>query len=75
MGDEVELQTLERNKILLNVPEGTESGKVLKIMGKGIPHFNSYGRGNMYVELVVRTPRKLNKKQKELLEKLREEGL
>jgi len=75
LGDEIEIPTLERMKILLKVPSGTESGKILRISGKGIPHFSGYGRGNLYVELVVKTPKKLTKKQKELLEKLKEEGM
>lgn len=75
LGDEVEIPTLEKAKILLKVPQGTESGKVLRISSKGIPHFSGYGRGNMYVELVVNTPKKLTKNQKELLEQLRKEGL
>jgi molecular chaperone DnaJ len=75
LGDEVEITTLEGKKILLKIPAGTESGKVLRISGKGIPHFSGWGRGNMYVELVVKTPKRLTKKQKELLERLREEGL
>ncbi len=75
LGDEIELPTLEGTKILLKVPQGIESGKILKISGKGIPHFSSYGRGNLYVELIVKTPKKLTKRQRELLEKLKEEGL
>lgn len=75
LGGEVEIPTLDGKKILLQVPEGTESGKVLRISGKGMPHFGGYGRGNLYVELIVKTPKKLTKKQKELLEKLKEEGI
>jgi len=75
LGDEIEVPTLEGKKILLTVPAGTESGKVLRISSKGIPHFSGYGKGNLYVELVVKTPKKLTKKQKELLEKLKEEGI
>jgi len=75
LGDEVELLTLEGENLLLKVPSGTESGKVLKISGKGTPHFSSYGRGSMYIELIVKTPKKVSKKQKELLEKLKEEGI
>jgi len=75
LGDEMEVQTLEGKKILLNIPVGTESGKVLRISGKGIPHFSGYGQGNLYVELIVKTPKKLTKKQKELLEQLRKENL
>jgi len=75
LGGEVEVSTLEGTNILLNVSQGIESGKVLKISGKGVPRFSGYGRGNMYVELIVKTPKKLTKKQKELLEKLKEEGM
>ena len=75
LGDKVEIPTLESKKISLKVPIGTESGKVLRISGKGIPHFSGYGRGNLYVKLIVKTPKHLTKKQKELLEKLKEEGI
>jgi molecular chaperone DnaJ len=75
LGDEVEIKTLEGKKILLKVPAGIESGKILRISGKGIPHFSGQGRGNLYVKLIVKTPKKLTKKQRELLEKLKEEGI
>lgn len=75
LGDEVELLTLDNKKILLKVPPGTESGKMLKISGKGIPRFSGYGKGNLYIALIVKTPKKLNRKQKELLRKLQEEGI
>jgi len=79
LGDEIEIKSLDDPKgtpnILLEVPAGTESGKILRISGKGIPHFGGYGRGNLYIELKVKTPKKLSKKQKELLDELRKEGL
>jgi molecular chaperone DnaJ len=79
LGDEIEISTLEGKNILLKIPAGIESGKILRISGKGIPHFSGPrgypGRGNLYVELVIRTPKRLTKKQKELLEKLKEEGI
>ena len=75
LGDEIEVPTLEGPKIFLTVPSGTESGKILRISGKGIPRFSSHGRGNLYVQLEIKTPKKINKKQRELLEKLKEEGL
>lgn len=75
LGAEIETPVLEGGNILLKVPEGTETGKVLRISGKGIQHFSGYGRGNLYVELVVKTPKRLNRKQKELLERLKEEGI
>lgn len=83
LGDEIEIETLDGSissprggkKISLKIPDGTESGKILRISGKGIPRFSNYGRGNLYVELIVKTPKKLTKKQKELLERLKEEGI
>ena len=75
LGDEIEVPTLEGVKLLLMVPRGTESGKILRISGKGIPHFSAAGRGNLYAELILKTPKKLTKKQKELLEQLRKENL
>lgn len=75
LGDEIEVKSLEGTNILLEVPSGTESGKVLRISGKGIPHFGGYGRGHLYIELRVKTPKKISKRQKELLDELKKEGL
>lgn len=75
LGDEVEVKNLDGTSILLEVPAGTESGKIFKISGKGIPHFNGYGRGNLYVELKIKTPKKLSKEQKKLLDELKKQGL
>jgi len=75
LGDEIEIKALEGTGLLLEVPEGTESEKVLRISGKGIPHFNGFGRGNLYVEFRVKTPKKLSREQKKLLDELRKQGL
>jgi len=75
LGDKIEIPTLEGEKILLKIPKGTQSGDILRIPQKGIPHFRSSGRGSLYVKLVIKTPKRLTEKQKELLEKLKKEGL
>jgi molecular chaperone DnaJ len=75
LGDEIEILLLDKTKILLSVPEGTESGKVLRISGKGISHFGGYGRGNLYVELRIKTPKKLTREQRKALEELKNQGL
>jgi molecular chaperone DnaJ len=75
LGAEIEAPTIEGSKIILKVPEGTESGKVLRISNKGVPHFSGYGRGHLYYELIVKTPKKLSRRQKELLEELKKEGI
>jgi len=75
LGAEIEVPTIEGTKILLTIPQGIESGKVLKVSGKGIPHFSGLGRGSMLVEIEVVTPKKLTKEQKELLGRLKNQGL
>ena len=75
LGGELDVPTLEGKNILLKIPAGTESGKILRVSNKGLPHFSGYGTGNLYVVLEIKTPKKLNKKQKDLLEKLRQEGV
>lgn len=56
----------------LDVPEGTQSGRVLRIVNKGIPHLNNYGRGDEYVVLKVVTPTGLGEEEKELLRKFQD---
>ncbi|MBI1971481.1 MAG: molecular chaperone DnaJ [Candidatus Wildermuthbacteria bacterium] len=75
LGDDIQVPTLGGQNITLTIPAGTESGKVFRVPEKGIPHYGRLGRGNMYVELKVQTPKKLTKEQKDLLEKLKEKGL
>lgn len=75
LGGEVEIPTLEGKNVILKIPAGSSPGKVLRLSGKGIPHFRGFGRGHLYVELQIKTPKRLTKKQRELLNKLRSEGL
>ena len=75
LGGKIEIKTLGGGAILLEIPKGLESGKILRVSQKGIPHFGGHGKGNLFVEILIKTPQKLNRKQKELLEKLKEEGL
>jgi molecular chaperone DnaJ len=75
LGAEVEIETLEKTKLILSVSAGTESGKILRISGKGIPHYGGYGKGNMYVELRIKTPKKLTKEQKRAIDELSKSGL
>ncbi len=75
LGDEIDIPTLDGKKVSLRVPAGSQSGKILRLPRKGIPHFSSFGVGDMYVQLEVQTPKKLNRKQKELFKELKEQGL
>ncbi|MDD5753086.1 MAG: molecular chaperone DnaJ [Candidatus Pacebacteria bacterium] len=75
LGDKISIPSLEGKNIIMKIPQGIDSGKIMKISGKGIPHFRGLGKGDMYVQINIDTPQKLTKKQKDLLEELRREGL
>ncbi|MBI4359175.1 MAG: molecular chaperone DnaJ [Candidatus Nealsonbacteria bacterium] len=75
LGDEVEITNLAKEKIILVIPAGSEPGKMLRLSGQGIPHFRGKGQGNLYVHLDIKIPQRLSPKQKELLKKIREEGI
>jgi molecular chaperone DnaJ len=56
----------------IRIPEGTQSGREIKLKGKGVPHLNSHGKGDLIVEVRVATPSKLSKTQRDLLKQLSE---
>lgn len=72
LGTEIEVPTLE-GKAKLKIPAGTQPETVLRMKGKGIPHLNLYGVGSQNVKVVVQVPKKINKKQKELLKQFQNE--
>lgn len=67
LGCEIEVPTLD-GKVSMKIPEGTQSGKIYRLRGKGIPSLQGYGRGDQLVVVKVETPTNLSGKQKELLE-------
>jgi molecular chaperone DnaJ len=69
LGAEISVSTLE-GEHTLKVPEGTQSGTTLRIRGKGVPVLNGRGKGDLFVEVRVQTPSKLNKRQRELMQEL-----
>jgi molecular chaperone DnaJ len=73
LGCELEVPTLD-GKVRMKVPAGTQSGKTLKLTGKGFPSLQGYGRGDQLVVLRVETPTKLTARQRELLEEFSREG-
>jgi molecular chaperone DnaJ len=54
----------------LQIKPGTEAGEVITLKGKGVPHLRASGRGDLHVHVQVKTPKKLSKEQKDLLERL-----
>jgi molecular chaperone DnaJ len=67
LGGEFEAPTIDGGKTRVKVPEGTQSGRRFRLQGKGMPVLRSRQVGDMYVQIVVETPQKLTKKQRDLL--------
>jgi molecular chaperone DnaJ len=72
LGATLLVETLEgREK--LKIPEGTENGTLFKLKGSGMPKIHGSGSGDLYVRIQVKTPKRLNKRAKLLLEELQRE--
>ena len=71
LGGEVEIETLDGPE-RLGIEAGTESGTVLRLKGKGVPHLQRRGRGDLFVTLHIVTPRDLSKEERSLLQRLAE---
>ena len=72
LGDKIQVPTLD-GKVEYEVPEGTQTGTVFRLKGKGIPKLKSDVRGDQYVKVTVEIPKKLNEKQKELVREFAKE--
>jgi molecular chaperone DnaJ len=68
LGTTIDVPTLD-GPLRMKIPSGTQSGKVFRLRGKGVPALNGSGRGDQHVRVVVETPAHLNREQRELLEK------
>ncbi len=69
LGAKVEIPTVS-GKARITIDSGTQSGKLVRLRGKGLPSVNSYGTGDQIVHINVWTPKKLNKDEKKMLEEL-----
>lgn len=70
LGTSAEIPTVT-GKVKITIEPGTQSGKVLRLKGKGVPNIHGYGTGDFLIYCNVWTPQKLSKEEKELLEKLK----
>jgi molecular chaperone DnaJ len=72
LGGSVEVPTLDGGQARITLPEGTQTGKQFRLRGKGMPSLQQSGfgagNGDLYIQVMVETPVKLSKKQRELLE-------
>ncbi len=67
VGGDIEVPTIDGGKTKVKVPEGTQSGRRFRLQAKGMPVLRARQHGDMYVQVIVETPQKLTKKQRELL--------
>lgn len=68
LGAHIEVPTLD-GKVKMKIPPGTQSGKVFRLKGKGIPRLQGTGRGDQHVRVAIETPTELTREQRELLER------
>jgi len=73
LGAEMEIPTLNGKK-KISIPKGTESGEIFRIKGEGFPRLKGYGRGDQLVQVIVKTPKNLTKRQEEILREFEEGG-
>ncbi|MEK7082154.1 MAG: molecular chaperone DnaJ [Patescibacteria group bacterium] len=73
LGDAAEVGTLD-GAIRLKIPEGTQSGDILRVRGKGAWRASGYGRGDLLIEIRVEVPKRLSRRAKDTVRSLAEEG-
>ena len=74
LGADIELDgVFVDEKVLVRIPEGCQNEQVVRVKGMGMPRLNSDIRGDMYVHISVLIPKKVTKKQRELLKKVADE--
>jgi molecular chaperone DnaJ len=73
LGGTVEVSTPE-GPVSLKIPAGTEDGKLLRIKGRGAPRLKGTGKGDVLARIRIEVPKKVSKKQRELLEQLQQAG-
>ncbi|MEK0084565.1 molecular chaperone DnaJ [Benzoatithermus flavus] len=74
LGGQVEVPTIEGRRVRIAVPAGTQTGKQIRLRGKGMTELHGHNRGDMFVEIVVETPVNLTKRQQELLREFEKAG-
>ena len=74
LGGHVDVPTIDGGKTRVRVPEGTETGKQIRLKSKGMPMLRSKAVGDMYIQVEVETPKSLSRRQRELLEEFERES-
>ncbi|MBU0986542.1 MAG: J domain-containing protein [Proteobacteria bacterium] len=75
LGTSISVPTLSQKELSLKIPPGTKHKTKMRLSNHGLPHMNGKGQGDLYVYIQVKMPKKLNEKQKKLVEQLAHTGL
>ena len=73
LNKKISIPTISGEKLNIEIPKDFDVKNNLRIGGEGMPRLNSFGRGDLIVELTIKTPKKLSPKAKKLLEELEKE--
>lgn len=74
LGAEIEVPTIDGKKAKMKIPEGTESGQVFRLKGHGMPYLGAYGKGDQHVVVKIEIPKKITRRQRELIEEFARES-
>jgi molecular chaperone DnaJ len=74
LGGDIEIPTIDGGRSKIKIDVGSQTGKRMRLRGKGMTVLRSASRGDMYVDLAVETPSRMNARQRELLEEFAREG-
>jgi molecular chaperone DnaJ len=79
LGDSIKIPVFDEDgqlkKVNLKIPKGSKSGKTIKLSDRGMPALSGYSRGDLYIKLIIEVPKKTTKKQRKIINQLKEEGL
>jgi len=75
LGTKAEIETPEEESVTVKIPQGIKHGEVLRLKGKGVPAYGGSARGDILIQILIDTPKKLSKKAKKAIEELQKEGL
>ena len=73
IGTKIDVGTIDGQTEKLKIPEGTQNGDIIRVRGKGMPGLRGRGQGDLFVEISLKTPKKLSRKARKLIDQLNDE--